>query len=212
MKRVSWSLGILILLFFALPALCKTAPAAPPGFKQLLAPPFISDRFIVDLRYNTDDNFLHRNVYGPSGVNRCWLDPIAAQRLMNLVPVLAKRHLKLLLWDCWRPLAVQKEMWKILPDPRYVADPAKGSNHNRGMAVDCTLTDEEGDPLPMPTAFDDFSEKASPNSPCTPGEKKRCENRDQLIKLMKQAGFEVFPTEWWHYQPAGMDLGLYPVQ
>lgn len=194
-------------------ALCIAAEAAaevrrvPKGFVEISG-----DRFIPDLRYNTDDNFLHRNVYAKLGVDRCWLQPDAASRLMRLTPALEKKHLKIVLWDCYRPNAVQKEMWRLVPDPRYVADPKKGSNHNRGMAADLTLADERGNLIPMPTAFDDFSQKAAPSYKCEPKEKSLCRNRDRLINLMKQAGFEPFATEWWHYQPTGVDLEKYPVK
>ena len=63
-------------------------------------------------------------------------------------------------YDCYRPMAVQHKFWKLVPDERYVANPAKGSRHNRGAAVDLTLVDRSGQELPMPTPFDDFTDKA----------------------------------------------------
>lgn len=186
-------------------------PQVPPGFVQIFIPPYASDRFVVDLRYATDDNFMHRNLYAPYGIDRCWLHADAADRLMKIIPLLKERKLKLVLWDCWRPNAVQKEMWKIMPDPRYVADPVKGSNHNRGMAIDCTLADDRGRPLPMPTPFDDFSTNADPAYRCDEKGRERCRNRDLQIRLMQAAGFTVNPAEWWHYQPTGADLKRYPV-
>lgn len=184
----------------------RAAVSAPAGFV-----PIEGNQFIVDLQYAKPDNFLHRAIYAEQGVDRCWLHPEAAGRLAKLAPLLAKRHLKLLLWDCWRPAAVQREMWKLVPDERYVANPAKGSNHNRGLALDATLAHEDGTELSMPTGFDDFSVKASPTSRCDPGDRERCEHRDVLIRLMREAGFEVFPTEWWHFQPRGVDLATFPV-
>jgi len=186
--------------------------AKPPGFVKMKAGEYASDRFVVDLRYDTDDNFLGRNVYRKHGVSACWLHPVAADRLMKLVPELKRRRMKLVLWDCWRPLEVQREMWKIMPDPRYVADPEKGSKHNRGIAVDASLADEGGNALPMPTAFDDFSERASPAASCSKEERGLCANRDLQIRLMRKAGFEVLPTEWWHYEPRGVEASLFPVR
>lgn len=183
------------------------ASSAPKGFVEIAGAPFV-----VDLRYNTDDNFLGRNVYAGHGVDRCWLHPVAAERLARLAPLLERRGLTLVLWDCWRPLAVQKEMWTIMPDPRYVADPKKGSNHNRGLALDAALGDAQGKPLPMPTPFDDFTEKAAPTSACARADKERCVHRDLQIRLMNEAGLEVFATEWWHYQPAGVAVETYPVR
>lgn len=193
-------------LFVSFVSLTAAANRIPKGFQEISG-----DQFIVDLRYNTDDNFLHKNVYSKYGVDRCWLHPDAASLLINLVPALEKEHLKLLLWDCYRPNAVQKEMWKLVPDDRFVADPKKGSMHNRGLAVDVTLADKEGKPLPMPTGFDDFSDKAAPDYKCSQAEKKLCRNRDRLISLMKSVGFEKIKTEWWHYSPRGLDLEEYPI-
>lgn len=179
----------------------------PKNFQQISG-----DRFIIDLRYNTDDNFLHKNVYAKYGIDHCWLHPEAASRLMALEPELAKEHLKLVLWDCYRPNVVQKEMWKIVPDDNFVANPKKGSMHNRGLAVDVTLADEEGRPLSMPTGFDDFSEKAAPDYKCVPAKKKSCRNRDRLVYLMESVGLQVIKTEWWHYSPRGLELKHYPVR
>lgn len=170
------------------------------------------DHFIVDLRYNTDDNFLHKNVYAKYGIDRCWLHPETASRLIKLEPKLKKEHLKLVLWDCYRPNVVQKEMWKIVPDDRFVADPKKGSMHNRGLAVDVTLAYESGKLLSMPTGFDDFSDRAASTYKCTPPKKKLCRNRDRLIRLMKSVGLEEIKTEWWHYSPRELDLTRYPIR
>src|SRR5262249_44146981 len=87
-------------------------------------------QFVLDLRYNTPDNFLKKNVYADYGLDRCYVHQDLAERLEKLVPLLKKNGLKLVFWDCYRPLDVQKAMWKIVPDARYVADPKQGSNHN----------------------------------------------------------------------------------
>ncbi len=91
-------------------------------------------------------------------------------------------------------------MWKLVPDARYVADPKVGSNHNRGAAIDVALADETGGLRSFPTPFDDFTYRASPKYQCSEEEKAKCQNRDELIELMKRVGLEVFPTEWWHFQ------------
>lgn len=197
---------VLASFFISFGALSAQAGRIPKGFQEISG-----DRFIVDLRYNTDDNFLHKNVYSKYGVDRCWLDPDAASRLMSLSPILKKEHLKLVLWDCYRPNVVQKEMWKVVPDDRFVADPKKGSMHNRGLAVDLTLANEKGQPLPMPTGFDSFSDRAAPDYKCSQAERKLCRNRDRLISLMKSVGMEVIKTEWWHYSPRGLDLKKHPI-
>src|SRR4051812_45867822 len=91
---------------------------------------------VVGMRYGTDDNFLKRKVY-PEGA-RCLLLPDAAKRLRQAADTLRPKGYRLKVYDCYRPRAVQYEMWKIMPQPGYVADPKFGSNHNRGAAVDLT--------------------------------------------------------------------------
>jgi D-alanyl-D-alanine dipeptidase len=156
--------------------------------------------FVLDLRYNTADNFLKKNVYADFKLSRCYVHRDLAERLDKLAPLLRKNDLKLVFWDCYRPLAVQKAMWKIVPDARYVADPQKGSNHNRGIAVDVTLADKDGARIDMPTGFDDFSVKAAPSYRCASEEKQKCRNRDRLTDLMGLVGLKPLSTEWWHYQ------------
>lgn len=158
------------------------------------------DPFVVSLQYNTDFNFLKKNVYREFALNRCYVHPDLQAALQKLSPSLKERGLKLVMWDCYRPLAVQKAMWKLVPDARYVANPKVGSNHNRGIAVDVTLADIQEKILEMPTAFDDFTAKAAPGYRCGSEEKKRCENRGLLIQLMAEVGLKPLNSEWWHYQ------------
>src|SRR5205823_2554366 len=95
----------------------------------------------------------------------CRLRAPVAERLARVARRIQARGLRLVAWDCYRPPSVQREMWRLRPDERYVADPAKGSRHNRGAAVDLTLADERGRPLAMPTAFDTFSPAAWADAP-----------------------------------------------
>jgi D-alanyl-D-alanine dipeptidase len=88
-------------------------------------------------------------------------------------------------------------MWQILPDDRFVADPAKGSRHNRGAAVDITLIDAEGKELDMGTPYDDFTERASFASKDV--SEKAYANRKLLRETMIQFGFVPMETEWWHF-------------
>ncbi|CAD5909701.1 D-alanyl-D-alanine dipeptidase [Planktothrix rubescens] len=112
-----------------------------------------------DIRYATTNNFLKKKIYS---VPRCLLRSDVAQRLSRVQQDLEKMGLGLKVYDCYRPLSVTRQMWAILPDTRYVANPAKGSRHNRGAAVDLTLVDlHTGAELEMPTAFDDFTDKAA---------------------------------------------------
>jgi D-alanyl-D-alanine dipeptidase len=174
------------------------------GMKELT-----SEHFIVDLRYNSENNFLKRNVYRQYGLDKCYVHPDLHDKLMKLEKNLIAKKLKLVIYDCFRPLQVQEEMWKLIPDENYVADPKKGSNHNRGVAIDCALADESGRTLPFPTDFDDFSERASHAYVCGDLEREGCKNRELLASLMKEVGLEIFPSEWWHYQLP--DAKKYPI-
>ena len=90
----------------------------------------------------------------------CKLRRAVVAKLVAAAEALRKQERRLLLWDCYRPLAIQKVLWKKVPDPRYVADPKDGSKHNRGAAVDVALVDKAGKPVALPTKFDEFSEAA----------------------------------------------------
>jgi len=188
--------NLLSLLGAALAILC-TLPAQAKDF-PLKA--LSGDSFIVDLQYATEHNFLKKNVYKEFGVDKCWVHPDLEALLQKLIPRLKEQKLKLVFWDCYRPLAVQKAMWKLVPDARFVANPKSGSNHNRGIAIDISLANEDGSYLEMPTPFDDFSAKAAPTYACAAAEKVRCANRDRLVQLMGEVGLKPLSTEWWHYQ------------
>ncbi|MGZ3442427.1 MAG: M15 family metallopeptidase, partial [Polyangia bacterium] len=98
-------------------------------------------------------------------------------------------------------------MWRLVPDERYVSDPAKGSRHNRGAAVDVTLADERGRPLPMPSAYDEFTERA--HRDYAGGSDGERANRALLDEVMTRHGFVGLPTEWWHFDAA--DWQSYPI-
>jgi D-alanyl-D-alanine dipeptidase len=148
----------------------------------------------VELKYATKDNFLGDTLYS---ANICLLRRAVAERLVKVHHSLRQKGLGLKIWDGYRPLSVQKKMWKKLPDPKFVADPQRGSNHNRGAAVDVTLVDLEGNELEMPTGFDDFSEKARSAYPNVSEQAKQ--NRTILQDAMKAQGFLTISSEWWHF-------------
>ena len=158
----------------------------------------------VDMRYATADNFLHANVY--EDMNRCLLRRDVAEALARVQRSLQARGLGLKVYDCYRPHAVQYRMWEIMPEPGYVANPATGSNHNRGAAVDVTLVNADGSERAMPTAFDDFSRAAwhETSEGLTP---EQIENRGILREAMAAEGFSPIRKEWWHYN--GPDFRSY---
>lgn len=149
---------------------------------------------IIDLKYATEDNFTGRIVYN---CNRAYLREEAAESLVKIQEKLREKGLGLKIWDAYRPHSVQYKFWELVPDPRYVADPSLGSNHNRGGAVDVTLVDLEGNELLMPTGFDDFSEKAAIDYYNLPEE--AIKNRELLQEYMMSEGFYTIETEWWHF-------------
>jgi zinc D-Ala-D-Ala dipeptidase len=148
----------------------------------------------LDVRYATANNFTKQQVYDSA---KCFLRAEVAQQLAKVQTDLKKRGLGLLIYDCYRPLAVQRKFWAIVPDDRYVANPAQGSRHNRGAAVDLSLVDKNGKPLEMPTDFDDFSEKA--HRDYSRVSRKARKHRQWLQDAMQKHGFVGLKTEWWHF-------------
>jgi D-alanyl-D-alanine dipeptidase len=153
-----------------------------------------SNDFVYDMKYATSDNFLKAKVYDCA---ECFLRFKTVKALIEANDSFIKLGYKIKLFDCYRPLDIQKKMWKIVPNPSYVADPSKGSIHNRGGAVDITLVDVNGKELEMGTPFDFFGIEASHNYPNLSQEIK--DNRELLKKVMMEKGFNIFDSEWWHY-------------
>lgn len=150
---------------------------------------------VLDIRYATTNNFTGQQLYPHA---RCFLRREPAQKLRAVQSELAKSGLGLKIFDGYRPLSVQRKMWEVFPQPGYVADPKKGSRHNRGAAVDVTLIRlTDGQELPMPTLYDDFTERAHRDFMQLPEEVVR--NRQLLESVMTRHGFVGLPTEWWHF-------------
>ncbi len=150
---------------------------------------------ITDFKYATSDNFTHLVLYRhPIAFVRL---PVA-KALQKVQAELKTKGLNLKFYDAYRPYHVTKEMWKIVPDDRYAANPAKGSGHNRGIAVDVSLIDRSTmKELPMPTPFDDFSKKA--HQDYMQLNKEVLQNRQLLKDVMEKYGFIALATEWWHF-------------
>jgi D-alanyl-D-alanine dipeptidase len=166
----------------------------------------VNPRILVDIRYATNDNFTSQKVYP---ISKCFLRKRTAWKLNNVQKELEKRGVGLKVWDGYRPLHVQWIFWKLVPDERFVGNPARsGSKHNRGAAVDVTLVDQQGRELFMPSGFDEFSEKAFRNSPNTPKEAQA--NSKLLEDLMYEQGFIGYPSEWWHYEDTEWES--YPIE
>ena len=153
-----------------------------------------STDFVYDMKYATGDNFLKVQVYDCA---ECFLRLKTVKALILANNNLMKLGLKIKLYDCYRPLDVQKKMWAIVPNPTYVANPAKGSIHNRGGAVDISLVDLSGKELDMGTKFDFFGEEASHNY--LKFNEQIIKNRQLLKSVMLANSFSSFDSEWWHY-------------
>ncbi|MEP0918916.1 M15 family metallopeptidase [Leptolyngbya sp. DQ-M1] len=190
-------------LAFSIALMCALLIHSPMNATELNPAVFvdirsINPRIALDIRYATTNNFVKRKLYPQA---RCILRASVAQQLSQVQTNLEKEGLGLKVYDCYRPLSIQKRLWEIVPDERYVANPAKGSRHNRGAAVDVTLIDRTGKELPMPTQFDDFTERASRSYTDLPAPVLK--NRQLLENAMVRAGFIPLSTEWWHFDGKG---------
>ncbi|HOJ61291.1 MAG TPA: M15 family metallopeptidase [bacterium] len=154
----------------------------------------IDPTILIDAAYARADTFVGFTVYP---VNELFLMKPAAERLARAQRRLQALGLGLKCWDAYRPLSLQKILWKHVLDERYIANPATGSRHNRGCAVDVTLVDREGHELPMPTPYLEFSERAHRDWYSLPPGTAR--NRQTLEDAMVAEGFIPLPEEWWHF-------------
>ena len=155
----------------------------------------LSPDFVYELKYATPDNFLKQAVYD---CGECYLRKSTAEALVKANKAFIQLGYRIKLFDCYRPLSVQKKMWKILPGTHYVANPAKGSKHNRGAAVDLTLVDAQGKELNMGTPFDFFGKEA--HHTYTEHTKEVLENRKLLKETLNKYNFKSIYSEWWHYE------------
>ncbi|ASU36503.1 M15 family metallopeptidase [Mucilaginibacter xinganensis] len=150
---------------------------------------------VLDIRYATTNNFMHRKMYEQG---RAFARLPVVLALKEMEEDLKNRGLGLKIYDAYRPYSVTVKFYKETPDTNFVADPRKGSKHNRGCAIDLSLIDlKTGKELEMPTGFDSFSRKAAANYPDLPAQ--QLANRELLKSIMQAHGFKVIATEWWHY-------------
>jgi D-alanyl-D-alanine dipeptidase len=164
----------------------------------------------LDIRYARNDNFVGRAVYSEA---RAFLQRPAAEALLKVHKQLKKQGLGLAIFDGYRPWSVTKLFWEVTPEDKrkFVANPKNGSRHNRGCAVDLSIYDlKTGKLVPMPSDFDEFSERAHPEY--KGGTVEEIRNRDLLRKLMEAAGFTVNANEWWHYDYKDWrEYGIYDI-
>ncbi len=161
------------------------------------------DGYFIDIKYATTDNFVKEAVY-PCG--RCFLKPSVARALSFVRDELKNEGYKLKLFDCYRPRPAQYKLLEKVPNPDYVAPPSEGSMHNRGVAIDLTLTDRFGNELDMGTPYDFFGPEAHHDYTQFP--KKILSLRKKLKSTMETHGFLPIHSEWWHYS---YTIGSYPL-
>lgn len=164
------------------PALVDVAPLVPDA--------------TIDLRYATARNVVGRAMYPDRA--RCLLLRPVAERLARAAARLRRQGFTLRVWDCYRPVSVQRALWDVQPTPGLVADPRTGSNHNRGAAVDVALAGPGGAPVALPTDFDAFGPRArAAATEGVPPDARR--HRDLLRAAMRAEGFRPIRLEWWHF-------------
>jgi len=150
---------------------------------------------VLDIRYATENNFTKKQIYP---CPRCFLRPVMADKILKLQSDIKRKYgMSLKLFDCYRPRPAQQKLWDIIPDARYVTPPNKGSMHNRGLAVDITLVDKDGNEMDMGTEYDFFGPEAYTTNTTLPEEVLK--NRKILTKLMEVHGLKGIRTEWWHF-------------
>ena len=190
------SLLVFLFLFagFAQGPPVETGPFRSPELVELIK---LDPTIKLDIRYATKNNFLGKSFYKQ---RRAFLQRPAAEALVRANQSLRKQGYGLVVFDGYRPWSVTKMFWDATPEDKkiFVADPAKGSRHNRGSAVDLTLFDlKTGAPVKMPGEYDEMTERSHTTYECATPEAKRL--REILRTAMEAEGFAVYEPEWWHY-------------
>ena len=170
----------------------------------------VNKSILVDLKYASTDNFMHIKLY--NRLKSAFLQKDVAERLGKCQSFLTKQNptLHLLIYDAVRPLSIQQKMWDALDTipfeerTKFVSNPANGSIHNYGAAVDLTISDANGNPLDMGAGYDDIRQIAYPRLEeqfLASGEltNEQIENRKLLRSVMESQGFKNIATEWWHF-------------
>jgi D-alanyl-D-alanine dipeptidase len=180
-------------------ALAAQPPVEQGSFRKsyLVDLAALDPRIKLDIRYATSDNFLSTPVYSSA---RAFLQRPAAEALLRAHRELLKQGYGLLLFDAYRPWYVTKMFWDATPPDKheFVANPADGSRHNRGCAVDLSLYDlKTGREIEMTGGYDEMSERSYPTY--SGGTDEQRAHRELLRREMEKQGFTVYTTEWWHF-------------
>jgi D-alanyl-D-alanine dipeptidase len=149
----------------------------------------------IDIKYATSDNFTDAPVYKEG---KCYLHADATECLKKAIALAKPLGLRFRLYDAFRPSEAQWKLWEHTPDPNFLADPAKGSPHSRGVAIDLALINSKGELLDMGTGFDEFTPLSHHGRTDIPPHAQQ--NRILLLGIMTSAGWDFYRNEWWHYQ------------
>ncbi len=171
-----------------------TPPPQPPHPQLVEITPKNLPGAIIDLKYATRENITDKALYDSQ---RAYIRPETLLRLQNAARKLRKHGYRLLIWDAWRTKHAQEELWRAYPNARFLAPPHQISRHRRGTSVDLSLCNSQGNPLEMPTEFDQFCPKANWDLSDVPPQ--AAQNAQILQKAMFSSGFSGVPDEWWHY-------------
>ena len=173
--------------------------AANPGKRLVDLEKFIPG-LPIDIRYATTNNFMHEQLYP---IAKAYLRYPAALALRDVENELARENLGLKIFDAYRPYGITEKMWSP-KNVGFVADPAKGSKHNRGAAVDLTMIDlRTGSEVEMTSAYDEFTDRAHRDYMAATAQ--ALANRAKLQDVMSRHGFEPLPSEWWHFDFRGWE-------
>ena len=203
-NKSTLAVGVIALVAVTTPVASATpATAEDAGFVDIHS--VIPDAF-VDLRYATADNFVGKPLYPADA--RCLVHESLAPGLAKAADAFRARGATLVFWDCYRPHAVQVEMFDAVPDPNWVARPgASARSHESGRSVDVTLADSHyGWRIDMGTGFDDFSPRAEAFATDGVSTQQQA-NRAWLRDGMSAGGLSVYSGEWWHFDGPGADVG-----
>ena len=180
-------------------ALRATPPQEPGPFRkpELVELVKLDPTIKLDIRYATSDNFLSTPMYSQA---RAFLQRPAAEAMLRAGQKLRAQGFGIVIHDAYRPWYVTKMFWDATPDDKkiFVADPAQGSKHNRGCAVDMSIYDlKTGKEVSMPSVYDEMTPRAFADYPGGTDEERR--TRAILRSAMESEGFTVYPNEWWHF-------------
>jgi D-alanyl-D-alanine dipeptidase len=157
---------------------------------------------VLDIRYATKNNFTGEPIYR---IARAYARKPVAVALKKAQADFEKRGYRIKIFDGYRPYSATVKFYELMKgDTTYVANPYKGSRHNRGCAIDMTIIDKStGKEVQMPSEYDAMQKESWPSTPIADPQVRK--NRDVLIQVMEKNGFKVYSTEWWHFDFIGWE-------